>query len=87
MTLAVHIPDELSVQLEAACGNLGTALLEGFAVESYRQGRISTAEVGRLLGHGSRWQTEDFLAAHQAWPGTTAEEALGDLAALHSVRR
>lgn len=52
---------------------------------AYRQGRISVAQVRTLLGHESRWQTENFLAAHEAWPGTTAEEALGDLDSLRAL--
>jgi Uncharacterised protein family (UPF0175) len=87
MTLTLHIPDELSAPLEAACGNLPRAVLEGFSVEAYRQGRISTAEVGNLLAHTSRWETEEFLAAHNAWPGPTAEEVAADLQTLRALRQ
>ena len=85
MTLSLHIPDALTPTLQAACGELSRAVIEGFAVEAYRQGQISTAEVGALLGHASRWDTQSFLAVHDAWPGTTAEEALGDLQTLRDL--
>jgi hypothetical protein len=49
-------------------------MIESFAVEGYRSGRISAFTVSQLLGHGSRWETQDFLAEHDAWPGQTVAE-------------
>jgi hypothetical protein len=86
VTVTAHIPDHLSKTLADACGDLNKAVLEGFAVEAYRQGKISCAEVGELLGHASRWETMDFLEAHQAFPGTTVEEVRSDLETLRSLR-
>lgn len=44
----------------------------------------TSREVSVLLGHESRWETEDFLSAHDAWPGLTAEEAAEDSRTLSS---
>lgn len=78
MTMTLTIPDVLAASLHRAQPVLPRVLLEGFAVESYRQGVLSAAEVRVLMGHDSRWETEDFLSAHDAWPGTTAEEVAAD---------
>lgn len=78
MTVTVTIPDAIGAALEADGADLPRAVLEGFAVQSYRTGALSAAEVRLLLGHDSRWETEDFLAGHDAWPGTTAEQVAED---------
>lgn len=78
MTVTLTIPDALSACLERVQPALSGILLDGFAVEAYRQGILSAAEVRVLMKHESRWETEDFLAAHEAWPGTTADEVAAD---------
>jgi hypothetical protein len=35
-----------------------------------------------MLGHDSRWQTQDFLAEHEAWPAQTVEEFEKELAGV-----
>jgi hypothetical protein len=78
MTVTLTIPDALAESLSRAQPTLPRAILEGFAAEGYRQGVLSAAEVRVLLGHDSRWETEDFLAARDTWPGTTAEQVAED---------
>ena len=87
MTVTLDIPDALSSSLERVGSSLPRAILEGFAVESYRAGALSTKEVRLLLGHDSRWETEDFLAAHGAWPGLTVDEAAQESRQLTGVLR
>jgi len=47
----------------------------------------SCAQVSEMLGHENRWESEEFLAAHGVWPGTTSEELGSDLAALDRLKR
>ncbi len=82
MQITLTIPDELAAGLTGASGDLSRAALEALAVEAYRQRRLSAFEVRRLLGHESRWETEDFLAAHGAWPGLTEEDFAEELKAI-----
>lgn len=86
MNVTVEIPDSLSGRMKAAWKNLEGAILEGFAVEAYRQGEFSAAEVRLLLGHADRWETEAFLSEHDAWPGTQESEAMADLDTLDDLR-
>ena len=86
MTLTIQLPDRIAALLQSAWDDLPRATLESLAVEGYRSGRLSRAQVGEMLGHSSRWQSEDFLAARGAWPGTTVEELQSDLAALDRLR-
>lgn len=85
MTVTVTIPDVLAAALQRLQPDLPRVLLDGFAVEAYREGMLSAAEVRVLLGHESRWETEDFLAAHEAWPGTTPEEVAADGSRLNAL--
>jgi len=87
MTLTLNIPEPLLRRLEATCTDLPRAVLEGFAAESYRSGTLSRAEVGELLDHQSRWETENFLAAHEAWPAPTLDEVANDIKQLRLMRR
>lgn len=85
MTLLVEIPDSLAADLGGQPSVAAKAVLEGFAVEAYRDGRLSAFQVRQLLGHGSRWATEDFLSSHDAWPGATAEEVAADGRKLNAL--
>ena len=86
MTVVLEIPDHFAASLHEAWENLPRVTLESLAVEGYRSGKLSAAEAGEMLGHGSRWETEDFLSAHGVWPGTTVEDLRADLGALDRLR-
>ncbi len=85
MRLVLHIPDPLLGRLAPAGDDLSRAVLEGFAADAYRSGRLSRAEVGHLLGHHSVWETEELLSRHDAWPAPDLDEALSDLAHLRAA--
>jgi hypothetical protein len=78
--------DHLAATLHEAWDNLPQATFESLAVEGYRCGKLSAAEVGEMLGHTSRWETEDFLSAHGVWTGTTVEDLASVLATLARLR-
>ena len=61
-------------------------MLESLAVEGYRSGRLSSFTVGQMLGHQSRWETQDFLAAHNAWPAQTVEEFESEMAGIAELQ-
>jgi len=85
MTLTLNIPDPVLRRFQSLCTYVPRAVLEGFAVESYRTGTLSRAEIGDLLGHTSHWDTQAFLAEHQAWPAPTLEEVTTDIASLRNT--
>jgi hypothetical protein len=78
MKVTMNIPDALSSRLPDSGDRLPETILEGFAVEAYRSGSLSLAEVRMLLGHENRWQTEDFLASRNAWPALEPEDVESD---------
>ncbi|MCU0751510.1 MAG: UPF0175 family protein [Akkermansiaceae bacterium] len=85
MKMVLEIPDEIAESLGGSSGALTRAALEALAVEGYRSGALTTKQVRLLLGHASRFETEDFLSAHGVWPGITADDAAADSRALSEL--
>ena len=75
MTLTVHIPDDLAVQLTKAGGDLSRRALEALAAEEYKHDRLSKPELQRLLGIETSFQLDEFLKAHDVWIEYTREDA------------
>lgn len=61
MTVAVDIPDDLERRLREGWADMPRKVLEAVALEAYRSGALTGAEVQRLLGLESRWDLEAFL--------------------------
>ena len=61
MNIAVELPEDIAHQLEEKWGSLTKGTLEAIAVEGYRCGALSHAQVQQILGHGTRWETDAFL--------------------------
>lgn len=73
MRITVEIPDELAEQMAAAGGDPARVLLENFAAESYRAGKMTMEQVRQLLGFGTRIQVDAFLQQHEVYDYTTRE--------------
>jgi len=74
MNLTVEIPDDLAGRLNAAGGDLSRRALEALGLEECKSGRITKAELRRLLGIGTRHELDGFLKAHQVWVDYTVED-------------
>lgn len=85
MTIAIDVPEDMVNRLQAHWGNLSRRALEAVAAEAYREGVLSAAEVGRLLGHGSRWQTEAFLHEKQAYLHYAEDDLVQDTETLRKI--
>jgi len=87
MNVAVEIPDEVARQLEARSGEVTRAVLEAVAIQGYRDGLITPAQVQEMLGLGSRWQTEELLRRAEAYHDYTMDDLERDLAAIRAASR
>ena len=75
MNLTIQIPDDLVQRLNAAGGDLSRRALEALALEEYKIGHLTSAELRRLLGFRTRIALDEFLKAH----GVFLDYTLADL--------
>jgi hypothetical protein len=86
MTVSLNVPDMLLPSLGTEPADISRAIAEGFAVEAYRSGTLSVAEIAEFLGLESRWAAEEFLSQHSAWPDPTESEIIADLDSIAASR-
>ena len=84
-SISIHVPEDIMSRLQASWGNLPRRALKALAVEAYRDKVLSAAEVGLLLGHKSRWETEVFLCEKQSYLHYTEEDLTRDMEAIRNV--
>jgi hypothetical protein len=65
MNVTIQIPDDLARELAATGGDLARRALEGFAVEEYKNGRLTKPAMRQLLGFATRDQLDGLLKAHR----------------------
>lgn len=87
MNVAIEIPDDVARQLAAESGEVPRAVLEAVAIEAYRSGKITPAQVKQMLGLGSRWATDEFLRRAEAYNDYTMDDLKHDLAAIREASR
>ena len=73
--LTIELPDELSAALASSGQDLSRAAFEAIALEAYRERKLSTAQLRRLLGFQTRMEVDGFLKAH----GVELDYSLEDL--------
>jgi len=61
VTVKIAIPADV---LSDQNGEISYRILEEFALEGFKSGQLTIAQVRRILGLESRIQVYDFLAAH-----------------------
>lgn len=73
--VTLDLPEVLSTFLTASGHNLERAALQAIALEAYREGKLSVAQLRRLLGYHTRTQVHAFLKEH----GVYLRYSLADL--------
>jgi hypothetical protein len=87
VNVAINIPDDIGQMLAAQAGGVSRAVLEAVALEAYRLGTITPAQVQQMLGLGSRWETESFLRRARAYHDYTMDDLDRDIAAIRDASR
>jgi len=67
MQLTLDLPDELSAVLAASGQDPSRVAFEAIALDAYRERKISTSQLRRLLGFESRYELDGFLKQHEVW--------------------
>lgn len=73
MEITLHIPDELA-RLIGAGGDVERRVLETLALDEFRHGHLSRAELRQLLGFATSAKLDEFLVAHEVFGTYTPED-------------
>ncbi len=73
MTVAIQLqlPEDLVAQIRAQSSNLDREVTEAYALELFRQGRITHHQLGEALGL-DRFETDAYLKSRNAFEGSYA---------------
>lgn len=80
-------PHEVGRALMARGADLTRAVLEAVAIEAYRSGTITPAQVQEMLGLRFRWETESFLHRAEVYHDYTMDDLDRDIAAMRDASR
>lgn len=75
MNVTVQIPDDIADQLSMVSGDLSRRALEALALDEYKTGHLTKAQLRRTLGFGTRYELDGFLKNH----GVLDNYTLGDI--------
>ncbi|MFN3653322.1 MAG: UPF0175 family protein [Armatimonadota bacterium] len=86
MQITIELPDDIAAELTGRdAARLPRTLLEMVAIEGYRSGQLTHAQVGRLLGIDYRFDIDAFLQRHGIDNGYTAQDLEQDQRTLRGV--
>ena len=88
MIINLDIPEDIEQDAEGLDkAALYRKLMEITAVEFYRQRKIGTAGVRRMLGFEDRLDTIEFLSKFKAYPNYNEEDLEHDSATIERVEK
>jgi predicted HTH domain antitoxin len=79
VNLAIELPEDIAARLTTKWGDLSQAAREAIAIEGYRSGALSQAEVQRMLGLASRWETDALLKRAGVYLDYSEDDLTSDL--------
>jgi hypothetical protein len=84
--VTVTIPEDIAAQLHTKWQDLPRAALESLALEAYRSGTLTAAQLRRLLGFESRYELDGFLKNASIYLDYDLEDLKHDLETIRKVR-
>ena len=81
MQVTIELPDNLAEQILKTSGDVSRRVLEAFALDSYRCGKLTGWQVRQLLGLQTRFELDSLLKAAGIFREYTAEELERDFEA------
>ena len=85
VNISIEVPDDVASRLEAGGEDLTQRTLEALALETYRSGEITEAEVQRILHFSSRWEVEAFLKRARAYLDYNEADLERDIIAIRQA--
>ena len=85
MHIEIEVPEDMARHLEAKWGNLSHRAAETLAVEAYREGLLTEAQVQQMLNLSSRWSVEALLRRSRVYLDYTDADLDHDLSVLDQI--
>jgi hypothetical protein len=82
MNLSVEIPEDLARSLRAAGGDPSRRVVEALAIDEYKNGRLTQAELRQVLGFETTYELDGFLKSHGVWIEYDADDMARERTAL-----
>ena len=79
--IAIELPEDIASRLGEP-NDLSRVALEALAAQGYRSGKLTHAEVQKMLGFNSRCETDSFLKQAGAYLDYTEADLEHDLTVL-----
>ena len=67
MEVTINLPEDVVNVFSANGENIEREILQATALEGYREGKLSQAQVRRMLGFQTDMQVDAFLKEHQIY--------------------
>jgi len=87
VNVAIEIPDEVARLLAPTSSDVSRAVLKAVAIEGYRSGAITPAQVQQTLGLRSRWEVDALLHRAKVFQDYTMDDLERDLATVREASR
>jgi Uncharacterised protein family (UPF0175) len=85
MNISIEVPDDVVDHLQVRWDNIPRRTLEALALETFRSGVITEAQVQQMLKLPSRWEVEAFLKRAQVYLDYTEADLQRDIIAIRKV--
>ncbi len=85
MEVTINLPEDVAQKFLANGESLEREVLEATALEGYREGKLSQAQVRRMLGFATDMQVDDFLKKHNVFLNYTIEDLEQDQKTLDKL--
>ena len=87
MNVAIEIPDDIGKVLSDHKHDLSRAVLEAVAVQGYRSGKITTAQVQSILVSTRGGRSRSFWSMSKAYHDYTIDDLDGELKTYQTKQR
>jgi predicted HTH domain antitoxin len=74
MQVTIELPDDLADEIRRASGDVARRVLEAFAIDSYRSGKLTGWQVRQILGLETRFELDALLKREGLFRNYTPEE-------------
>lgn len=85
MEVTINLTENVVKALSANGKNIEREVLEATALEGYREGKLSQAQIRRMLRYQTDMQIDAFLKAHNVFLNYTAEDLEQDRKTLEKL--